>query len=81
MRLLRSHHISKLVEVVDTFFPREALSPRGGRPVILHQNEVVGLLVFSCMVAPQRTLSIKPEGHKPQLKLGVIVSLWDGVIF
>jgi hypothetical protein len=56
MRLLRSHHISKLVEVVDTFFPREAPNPRGGRPVILHQNEVVGLLVFSCLVAPQRTL-------------------------
>jgi len=56
MRLLRSHHIAKLVEVVDTFFPRKAPSPRGGRPVILHQNEVVALLVFSCFVAPQRTL-------------------------
>ena len=56
MRLLRSHHISKLVEVVDTFFPREAPNPQGGRPIILHENEVVGLLVFSCLVAPQRTL-------------------------
>ena len=56
MRLLRSHHIVKLVEVVDTFFPRESPNPKGGRPVILHQNEVVALLVFSCLVAPQRTL-------------------------
>jgi len=56
MRLLRSYHIVKLVEVVDAFFPRQAPNPRGGRPVILHQNEVIALLVFSCLVAPQRTL-------------------------
>ena len=56
MRLLRAHHIAKLVQVVDSFFPREAPNPAGGRPVILHQNECVALLVFSCLVAPQRTL-------------------------
>ena len=56
MRLLRSHHIAKLVEVVDSFFPRQAPNPLGGRPVILHQNECVALLIFSCLVAPQRTL-------------------------
>lgn len=42
--------------MVDAFFPREAPNPKGGRPVILHQNELVALLVFSCLVAPQRTL-------------------------
>lgn len=57
MRLLRAHHITKLVAVVDVFLPREAANPNGGRPVILHNNEVIALLVFSSMVAPQRTLS------------------------
>jgi hypothetical protein len=56
MRLLRAHHIVNLIEVVDVFLPREAPNPLGGRPVKLHQNEVIGLLLFSSMVAPQRTL-------------------------
>lgn len=56
MRLLRSHHIKNVIEVVDAFLPRAAASPKGGRPVILHLNEVIGLLLFSSMVAPQRTL-------------------------
>ena len=56
MRLLRAHHIVKLVQVIDDFFPRQAPNPAGGRPVICHQNEVIALLVFSCLVAPQRTL-------------------------
>jgi len=57
MRLLRAHHIKNLIEVVDTLLPRAGVSPRGGRPVKLHANEVIGLLLFSSMVAPQRTLS------------------------
>lgn len=56
MRFLRSHHITKLVAVVDSFLPREGANPRGGRPVVLHQNEVVALLLFSGFVAPQRTM-------------------------
>jgi hypothetical protein len=56
MRLLRAHHIKNLIEVVDVFLPRAAANPKGGRPVILHSNEVIGLLLFSSMVAPQRTL-------------------------
>lgn len=56
MRVLRSHHITKLVAVVDSFLPREGVSPRGGRPVKLHSNEVVALLLFSSFVAPQRTM-------------------------
>lgn len=56
MRLLRSHHITKLIAVVDVFLPRAAANPKGGRPLILHPNEVIGLLLFSSMVAPQRTL-------------------------
>lgn len=57
MRLLRQHHIVNLVAVVDAFLPRNASNPKGGRPVKLHQNEVIALLLFSGMVAPQRTLS------------------------
>jgi Transposase DDE domain len=56
MRLLRAHHIVKVVEMVDILIPREAANPQGGRPVILHRNEVIALLIFSCLVAPQRTL-------------------------
>lgn len=56
MRLLRSHHIKNLIEVVDIFLPRPAANPKGGRPVILHQNDLIALLLFSTFVAPQRTL-------------------------
>ncbi len=56
MRVLRSHHITNLVAVIDNFLPRELPNPRGGRPVILHQNECIGLLLFSSFVAPQRTM-------------------------
>lgn len=57
MRVLRNHHITKLVEVVDGFLPRSGASPHGGRPIKLHPNEVTALLVFSHLTAPQRTLS------------------------
>jgi hypothetical protein len=57
MRVLRAHHITKLVAVVDVFLPRAGASPRGGRPLKLHQNEVIALLVFSHLTAPQRTLT------------------------
>lgn len=56
MRVLRSHHIAKLVAVVDVFLPRAGVSPHGGRPIKLHRNEAIALLLFSSMVAPQRTL-------------------------
>jgi hypothetical protein len=57
MRFLRAHHITKLVKVVDGFLPRQLPDPRGGRPIKLHNNEVIAILVFSSMVAPQRTLT------------------------
>lgn len=57
MRLLRQHHIVNLVAVVDVFLPRKTSNPLGGRPVKLHVNEAIALLLFSSMVAPQRTLS------------------------
>ena len=57
MRLLRAHHIRNLIEVVDTFLPRAGVSPHGGRPVKLHVNDVIALLLFSSMAAPQRTLT------------------------
>jgi hypothetical protein len=56
MRVLRSHHITNLVTVVDSFLPRAGASPHGGRPVILHPNETAALLLFSSFVAPQRTM-------------------------
>ena len=56
MRLLRAHHIKNLIAAVDVFLSRQAASPRGGRPVILHPNEVISLLIFSTTVTPQRTL-------------------------
>jgi hypothetical protein len=57
MRALRQHHIRNLVAVVDNFLPRKLSSSRGGRPVKLHTNEAIALLVFSSLVAPQRTLT------------------------
>jgi hypothetical protein len=57
MRFLRAHHITDLVAVIDSFLPRQLPDPRGGRPVKLHQNEVVALLIFSSLSAPQRTLT------------------------
>lgn len=56
MCVLRAHHITNLVAVIDSFLPRAVANPRGGRPVKLHPNEVIGLLLFSSFVAPQRTL-------------------------
>ena len=56
MRVLRQHHITNLVAVVDSFLPRANVSPFGGRPVKLH-HEVIALLVFSSLAAPQRTLT------------------------
>lgn len=57
MRVLRAHHITNLVAVVDSFLPRALPNPRGGRPVKLHQNETIALLIFSSLAAPQRTLT------------------------
>lgn len=57
MRLLRAHHIPDLVSVVNSFLPRKLPDPRGGRPVKLHSNEVIALLIFSSLAAPQRTLT------------------------
>lgn len=56
MRLLRAHHITNLVAVVDVFLPRNTSNPKGGRPVKLHRNEAIALLLFSSMVAPQHTM-------------------------
>jgi hypothetical protein len=56
MRVLRAHHITNLVSVVDSFLPRAVASSKGGRPVVLHSNEVIALLLFSSFVAPQRTM-------------------------
>lgn len=57
MRFLRSHHITELLAVIDSFMPRQLPDSRGGRPLKLHQNEVIALLIFSSMAAPQRTLT------------------------
>lgn len=56
MCVLRAHHITNLVAVVDMFLPREAANPLGGRPVKLHTNEVISLLLFSSFVTSQRSI-------------------------
>ena len=56
MRVLHSHHITNLVSVIDSFLPRQTVCPKGGRPVVLHINETIALLLFSSFVAPQRTI-------------------------
>lgn len=56
MRFLRSHHITKLLAVLDSMSPPEPASTLGGRPIVLRQNEVISLLIFSCFVSPQQTL-------------------------
>src|SRR3954453_2228201 len=57
MHLLRAHHITDLLAMVDNLVPRRLPNARGGRPVVLCQNEVITLLVFSSLTAPQRTLT------------------------
>ncbi len=49
MRVLRSHHITNLVAVLDSFLPRADANPLGGRPIILHTNEKS--LYSSCSAA------------------------------
>jgi len=56
MRLLRAHHIKNLITVLDVLLPQAAANLKGGCPVILHQNDLIALLLFSTFVAPQRTL-------------------------
>ncbi len=56
MRLLRAHHITELVAVVDSFLPRQLSNPKDGRPIVLHNNELIALLLFNSLVAPQRTM-------------------------
>jgi hypothetical protein len=56
MRFLRSHHMANLVTVVDSFLSGAAANPKGGRPLVLHPNETIALLLFSSFVAPQRTM-------------------------
>ena len=57
MRFLHAHHITNLLAVVDSLAPRQLPDARGGRPVKLGQNEVIALLIFSSLAAPQRTLT------------------------
>jgi len=57
MRLLRAHHITDLLALVDSLSPESPSSPHGGRPVKLCRNEVIALLIFSSLAAPQRTLT------------------------
>jgi hypothetical protein len=57
MRFLRAHHITNLLAVVDSLVPRQLPDACGGRPVRLDQNEVIALLIFSSLAAPQRTLT------------------------
>jgi hypothetical protein len=56
MRLLRAHHIADLQTVVDNLLPELPPNPCGGRPVVLRRNEVITLLLFSSLAAPQHTM-------------------------
>ncbi len=55
MRVLRSHHLIPLfVMVDDTVVP--VAKPRGGRPSVLHDSEVVTILAFNLLTTQQQTL-------------------------
>src|ERR1700692_3129715 len=55
MRVLRSHHILPLFVMVDDVvasFPK----PKGGRPPVLRDSEVVTILAFNLLTCQQQTL-------------------------
>lgn len=55
MLLLQSHHIIDLYCFVDDIIP-EKEKPKGGRPQILSDSEVVTILVWNTLVLHQKTL-------------------------
>jgi hypothetical protein len=55
MRVLRSHHILPLFVMVDDTVASIA-HPKGGRPSILRDSEVVTILAFNLLTCQQQTL-------------------------
>lgn len=55
MRVLRSHHLIPLFVMVDdavASFP----NPKGGRPSVLSNSEVITILAFNLLTVQQQTL-------------------------
>ena len=55
MRVLRKHHLTPLYVMVDDALPK-APKPRGGRPSVLRDSEVVTILAFNLLTVQQQTL-------------------------
>lgn len=55
MRVLRSHHLIPLFVMVDDAVA-SSLKPKGGRPPVLRDSEVVTILAFNLLTVQQRTL-------------------------
>lgn len=56
MLSLQSHHIVDLFVVIDDLV-EEPVRPQGGRPKLLHDSEIITLLIWNCLThTAQRTL-------------------------
>jgi len=55
MRVLRSHHLIPLFVMIDDALP-VAAKPKGGRPSVLTDSEVVTILAFNLLTVQQQHL-------------------------
>lgn len=55
MRVLRKHHLTPLYVMVDDTLPVVA-KPKGGRPSVLHDSEVITILAFNLLTVQQQHL-------------------------
>lgn len=56
MLSLQPHHITDLYCLVDDLLPRQPANPRGGRPSLLSDSELVTALIWNALVLRQKTI-------------------------
>ena len=61
--------------MINNFLPRELPNPRDGSSVVLHNNELITLLLFNSIVAPQRTMKAVYTWAQVIATLGLIYQL------
>ncbi len=64
---LQPHHIVDVYTWIDDLLPATPPSPQGGRPPVLHDNELITILVWNAVVIHQKTL--KDVWHFTRLHL------------
>lgn len=56
MLSLEPHHIVDLYVWIDELLPKQLTASQGGRPAVLHDSELVTLLVWNAVVLHQKTI-------------------------